>query len=228
VIARAAILACCLLALAVPEASGAVRERTDRDSGVRFRLDGTSLKVTLPGGPAGARVRNRVWGKRVVGACASGLDPLKLWTQRVHSSLTWPAGAMSVTYSFPRDVSARALWCLVEDDTDDVAAVNFVPPIVAGGFSRRDRRIAQALRRYLLRNGAGPEWFMTVRTVLVRRGVITITTSLPRDAESRRRAAELCSLIQGADVADFTPGHRVRGRRGRTLRTCPARQTRED
>jgi len=53
--------------------------------------------------------------------------------------------------------------------------------------------------------------------------VITVRTTLRETDFGRAAAREICQLIQGADVADFTPGHAVVGQRARRIRTCVSR-----
>ena len=43
-------------------------------------------------------------------------------------------------------------------------------------------------------------------------------------AAGRSAAREICQMIQGADVADFTPGHRVVDRRRVGIRRCRPRR----
>lgn len=86
------------------------------------------------------------------------------------------------------------------------------------------RQIGRDLRRYLLRNATGAPWLPRVKAIAVRNGRIAVTTGLPDAPRGRRVACALCQLIPGADVADFTPGHRILGRRQALLRTCRARR----
>lgn len=83
--------------------------------------------------------------------------------------------------------------------------------------------MARDLRRYFARNFAETGWYDTIRLYRVRAGVITIRTALR--PPGRRASRRICLGIQGADVADFTPGHRVLGRRGVVLRRCRHRQS---
>jgi hypothetical protein len=54
--------------------------------------------------------------------------------------------------------------------------------------------------------------------------VISVTTQLRRNRRGEQVSRWLCQLIQGADVADFTPGHTVFGRGDVVVRACPARR----
>jgi hypothetical protein len=89
--------------------------------------------------------------------------------------------------------------------------------------SPRDRSLAFDLRRYLRRNAGVARWYWAVRTIRARRGVLAVHTALRRTARGRAAADEICNLIQGADVADFTPGHSVRGTANVEIVACPHR-----
>ena len=45
-------------------------------------------------------------------------------------------------------------------------------------------------------------------------------TNLAADNEGLQTARLICTVIYGADVADFTSGHQVRGRDDRVLVKC--------
>jgi hypothetical protein len=53
--------------------------------------------------------------------------------------------------------------------------------------------------------------------------VVTVETSLDRDEEGVQTARLICTVIYGADVADFTKGHRVLGRDSSALAKCRPR-----
>jgi hypothetical protein len=74
----------------------------------------------------------------------------------------------------------------------------------------------------MIRQGLDAVAKLTV--IEVKDGVITLHTDLQGDDTGHAEARFLCDLIQGSDVADFTPGHTVRGRDDQELLTCPARQ----
>jgi hypothetical protein len=65
--------------------------------------------------------------------------------------------------------------------------------------------------------------YASVRKIDVDDQVITIDTGLQPDASGKEGAAILCEEIQGADVADFTPGHEVLDESSSVLLTCPTR-----
>jgi hypothetical protein len=50
--------------------------------------------------------------------------------------------------------------------------------------------------------------------------VITVGTTLGERSDAKRDAREICNTIQGADVADFTPGHKIVGQAGEVILTC--------
>jgi hypothetical protein len=90
------------------------------------------------------------------------------------------------------------------------------------GTSARDQRMAFDVVRYFRRNFRGLYWYGHIELVRVERGVITIVTDLAVRGNDRFAAMQICDGIQGSDVADFTPGHTVRGRNDLRFR-CPAR-----
>jgi hypothetical protein len=194
--------------------------RVDRDHGVRFELSGPVLTVSLTKPTVGPEV----WGRRVRAACsprfAHDLDAV------VHAVQLWPDGQTQLSYRFVRDVSARVKWCLIEDARSggDIAAVQFEVFIPVSGESAKDRRMGRRLRSYLLRNAGDAPWLRQVTGILVERGVIAVSTELRPNRHGKRIARSICSLIQGSDVADFTPGHTVFGRDQVGLRVCRARR----
>jgi hypothetical protein len=78
------------------------------------------------------------------------------------------------------------------------------------------QRICEALRSNL-------DAMAKLTGIEVHDRVITLHTSLANTEAGRLGAAQLCGEIQGADVADFTPGHKVLGESGEVLLVCPAR-----
>lgn len=88
------------------------------------------------------------------------------------------------------------------------------------GKTRADRIIARDLRRYMARNAGLAPWYHAVWRIEAARRVITVQTTLRGTDFGRDAAREICQLVQGADVADFTSGHAVVGQRGRRLRAC--------
>jgi hypothetical protein len=198
----------------------------DRQHGVRFTMTGPVLTVRLV--PHENRdppdVRRKVWGKRIDAICSPTFNPRGAVRRAVHAVRLWPRGQMEVSYRFRRDISDQVRWCLLEDGGVDVAAVGFRVFIRLYGDNADDRRIGQELRRYLLHTAGSQPWLRRVKAIVVDRGVIAIVTDLRRTRRGKRIARQLCGLIQGADVADFTSGHRIFGPEEVVLRVCPARR----
>jgi hypothetical protein len=96
--------------------------------------------------------------------------------------------------------------------------------IAIRGETRVDKAFARDLGRYLRRNGSVAPWYPRVRTIGADRGVFTVRTTLRRTRAGRAAAGQICDLIQGSDLADFTPGHTIRGRESRRIRVCPERR----
>jgi hypothetical protein len=220
------LVACLLPTLLFTAASAAdTRTATDRSAGVHFRLAGERLTARLI--PRGNRVppdaRGELWGKRVRAVCVASFDPRA--ARAVSRARDWPSGRMRLGFRFRRDISSRVKWCLLERVSGgDIAVVDFERFIKVTGTSMDDRRIGLRLRRYLQRNARHAPWYLSVNAIVVDRGVIAVVTRLRKNRRGRRAAAALCALIQGADVADFTPGHTIFGRDDVRLRVCPARQ----
>jgi hypothetical protein len=200
--------------------------RLDRPHGVRFDLTGSVLTVRLvPQRDRTARdARKQLWGKRIDAICSPTFNYRKARRLAVRAVRFWPRGQMELSYTFGRDISDRVKWCLLEDGARDIAGVSFEPFIPVYGDSAKDRRIGRQLRRYLHRNVGSQRWLWRVSGIVVGRGVIGVATELRRDRRGKRIARQLCDLIQGADVADFTPGHTVYGDEEVVLRVCPARR----
>jgi hypothetical protein len=91
------------------------------------------------------------------------------------------------------------------------------------GTAAEDEAMAADVQRYFARNAHTAPWFTDIESISVAAGVVTVETTLNVEEPSGRVAAsQICSLIQGSDVADFTPGHTVRGDGERQI-VCPAR-----
>jgi hypothetical protein len=218
-IARALVLASLAAVwLAAPAAAAPAPAGVDRDHGVRFDLTGPTLTVTLLDV---AETREAVWGQRVRAACAARFSG----RGAVHTELTWPDGATELVFAFDRDISDRVKWCLIEaaGGGGDIAAFSWVTPIRVHGTTAQDRRMGRRLRAYMRRSADPPPWLRRVFAIVVDRRRIAVVTTLRRNRQGRRGARELCRVIQGSDVADFTPGHRVLGLNDVLLRRCRAR-----
>ena len=92
------------------------------------------------------------------------------------------------------------------------------------GATSSDETMARELRRYFHRNAGSARWYHALRTFEAEDGVFTVHTTLLRRHRGHVAADQICGLIQGSDLADFTPGHSVRGQKGRRIRVCPARR----
>jgi hypothetical protein len=195
--------------------------RPDISSGVRFSLTGSELTVRILPRAEGHDMRRRLWGKPIRALCSPTFNLRKLSGAVVTAVRVWPRRRKQLTYSFERDIANRVKWCLIEDASGgDVAAVDFGAFIRLYGTSASDSGVARRLRRYLLRNAVGQPWLRQVAAIAVNRGVIVVATELRPNRGSKRIAREICRLIHGADVADFTPGHSVLAHDLSVLRTC--------
>jgi hypothetical protein len=212
------VIALAMLALA---AAGPAPARVDRDTGVRFDLKGAVLTVSL----LRSDVSDALWGKQIRAVCSPTFSLAESRRRAVHEVQTWPDGASELSYTFERDVSERVKWCLIEgaDTGGDVATVDFQVFFPVYGDTPEDRKIGRDLRAYLWRNVGQAPWMRKIRGLVVQRGVISVATELLRNRHGKRVAREICNLIQGSDVADFTPGHTVFGHDDVRLRRCRAR-----
>ncbi|HEX8744899.1 MAG TPA: hypothetical protein VF712_17375 [Thermoleophilaceae bacterium] len=93
--------------------------------------------------------------------------------------------------------------------------------IASDGLSQKDARMARDVAVYFQRNTDGTPLAGKIERVSVRKGVITVETSLALSGKATGSARDVCGLIQGSDAADFTPGHTVTGNGPRV--TCPHR-----
>jgi hypothetical protein len=213
-----------LAALAVGLAAATAPVQVDRENGVRFELADRALTVTLVEASVDSdpTTEEDVWGERITAVCSSrfGNHP----RAKVVAVQTWPSGSEQLTYTFRRDISERVKWCLIERDDGDVAAVDYAVFFPVRGTSAADRRIGRRLRGYLWRNVGTEPWLRRVTGVVVDDRVISVTTQLRRNRRGKQVSRWLCQLIQGADVADFTPGHTIFGRGDLVVRACPGRR----
>jgi hypothetical protein len=103
--------------LAASAAVATTRSATDRESGLRFRLEGRVLTVSLAPQPGREPpdARDELWGERVRAACSTSyLRPIGR-RRAVHVVRLWPDGAHHVAFYFGRDISTRVKWCIVEE-----------------------------------------------------------------------------------------------------------------
>ncbi len=63
----------------------------------------------------------------------------------------------------------------------------------------------------------------SVGTIEVENNRIALRSGLENDTEGRAAGDAFCQLVQGSDVADFTPGHELQDKDGETIKVCPAR-----
>jgi hypothetical protein len=192
----------------------------DREAGVRFELAGPVLTVSLTRPDASAEL----WGNRIRAVCSPVFNPAQARRRAVREVQEWPQGQTELAYSFERDISERVKWCLLEDAESggDIAGVDFQVFFPVYGDTPKDRKVGRELRAYLWRGHA--PWMRKIAAIVVQRGVIAVATELRRTRYGKRVARDICRLIQGADVADFTPGHTVYGREDVVLRRCRARK----
>ncbi|HEU4738200.1 MAG TPA: hypothetical protein VFS54_03850 [Solirubrobacterales bacterium] len=113
-----------------------------------------------------------------------------------------------------------------------------------------DIQIGADLKRYLIRNCPAPgtkpsvpkeyrnsRYFSEIRrlnigtiafcesiaTIEVDDGRVMVRTDLKENARGRAAGEGFCLLVQGSDVADFTPGHELQDIKGETIKVCEAR-----
>ncbi len=207
--------------LAIAAAPAAAETRVDHVHDVSYALNGRTLTVRLVPGPGGSLpdVRRKVWGRHITAICSPSFSPRRAPTGVVRSTLLWPRGEGAVTYTFSRDVSERAAWCLLErEGGTDVSGVNLGGFIRIHAGGRPDRRIGQELRRYFQENAWYRPWLERVKAIVVEDGVIGVVTDLRRDRRGRRVAGLLCTMVSDSGVAPDVGGHAVYGRNDERLR----------
>jgi hypothetical protein len=115
-----AIVVALALIAAVP-ASAAVRRAKDRDAGVTFRLNAKHLTMKLSDQPD-PRVAKKLLGKRVAAACGTSMTGGKVYD----AVFDWPVDRASVAVDLERDISKKAVFCLLETTRGaDIAVVEF-------------------------------------------------------------------------------------------------------
>lgn len=115
-----------------------------------------------------------------------------------------------------------ALFCAVGCGGDSTAA-DSTAEIAIGGSEPDDLAMATDVQRYFQHNASLAPWYTEIDSIGVEGGVITVNTRLDLAKSPGHAAADqICGLIQGSDVADFTPGHTVRGQ-GEPI-VCPCRR----
>jgi hypothetical protein len=63
----------------------------------------------------------------------------------------------------------------------------------------------------------------SIATIEVEDSRMTVRAGLKTDPRGRAVGEWFCDLVQGSDVADFTPGHELQTLEGETITVCPAR-----
>lgn len=107
--------------VAIPSVSADAAVRSKRSHGVRLTLDGRYLTATIV---ADWRIAGDLQGHRVQAACGTTLGRLR--RDRVFTARRWPATAQTLRFTFQRDVSQRASWCVLEETGgSDLAVARF-------------------------------------------------------------------------------------------------------
>jgi hypothetical protein len=105
-------------------AEAAIQRKEDRAAGVLFRLNGTHLTMKLreQGNP---RTVKKLVGRTVTAAC--GTSTTGSGGVVVDAEFTWPRDRSTFAVDFPRDISRRVAYCVVEDPRAgrDIAVVQF-------------------------------------------------------------------------------------------------------
>jgi len=106
-----------------------VRSATDHLAGVRFTLDARTLTLRLAPqkGRTPPDARKKLYGHSLRAACGrNGADGKPVPAGAAFLKFRWPRGTLTRKVRLPRDVSAKAGWCIVETVTDggDIAAVD--------------------------------------------------------------------------------------------------------
>lgn len=111
-------------------ASAKVRTATDHLAGVRFTLNARNLTLRLAPqkGHTPPDARRKLYARELRASCglngANGKPVAKGVTFR---RFLWTRGALTRRVRLPRDISAKAGWCIVETvrDGGDIAAIDF-------------------------------------------------------------------------------------------------------
>lgn len=125
VVVAAAVLAGAPAGVAVAK----VRSATDHLAGVHFTLNGRALTLRLA--PQKGRkppdARKKLYGRSLRAACGlNGANGKPVPAGAAFLKFRWPRGSLTRKVRLPRDISAKAGWCIVETVTDggDIAAVD--------------------------------------------------------------------------------------------------------
>jgi hypothetical protein len=111
-------------------AAAKVRSATDHLAGVRFKLDARALTLRLA--PQKGRkppdVRKKLYGRSLRAACGlNAANGKPVPTGATFLKFRWPRDTLTRRIRLPRDISAKAGWCIVETVADggDIAFVDF-------------------------------------------------------------------------------------------------------
>lgn len=164
---RSATALACALIFSLLAAGDALAKRLagfDLETGVGFVLDGQTLTTTITPGSHMTETRRQLQGQTIRAGCASTYGEFK----PVSRVLAWPAGLDQLAFTFDRDVSEKASWCLLEraDGGRDITDAGFEPPpgLFFAVTAYRNEVVPRGVRRYLrIRDARG-------RIVTTRRG----------------------------------------------------------
>jgi hypothetical protein len=193
---------------------------TDGQAGVRFRLDGRVLTVRLlPYAPA--ETHTRVSAARIRATCGKGFAEKPGGVPHQTRTRFWPAGRGQLSFRFPRDISADARWCRLEDPV-----VGHVAFVTFDGIAREPNSADQAVgvaanewaRLFAASDRAACERYMTQpaceREGCERVGNRKIENCRPPPAAFRQsfRDARVEDVVVKGKVATarFSNGERVR------------------
>jgi hypothetical protein len=119
----------------------------DARTGVLFVLEGRALTTTITPGAHRVDVRSEIYGKQITAICGR-YGPLT----RVVREATWPANVNQLSFSFDRDLSEAASWCLLETQTGgDIAEAAFgpIPGLFFADIAYEGSPRPRGVRRYL-------------------------------------------------------------------------------
>ena len=128
-----------------PPVQGNVKVGIDTQAGVRFRLEGRQLTVSLFSWTPN-ETRNRVAGAQIRASCGVAFaqvgpegDPRNVREERTR---LWPAGRDTLLFRFAHDISKLARWCRVE-----APAVGHVAFVMFGSAPVRPLSATQQIER---------------------------------------------------------------------------------
>jgi hypothetical protein len=194
-----------------------------RDTGAHVIEREYRDRVWLNEGLAPGRYRLVSYTRSCAGSCPPRDDPAPCTDAQCprNGGLDSPSDRCASNFDLRRGVTLKAV---ISIGAGSPCRIRLSPHhVTIRGKTEADRILARDLRRYLRRNSGLAPWYHALWRLEATRGVITVRTTLRGTDFGRAAAREICQLIQGADVADFTPGHAVLGQRARRIRTCASR-----